>query len=289
MSADQAKAFFTKQAGDPDVGFISGGDAQSAIGVIYQDMQARFDYMTHAQPVPYNPQSGYSEGAVVDFQSTFYVAKSDTQAGQSPTTSPGKWLSLELDDIARKAAHAATPGDLAALLPSGPGIPEGQVAAPPGSTFLQTDATNDAKGWIRWVKAKGNGNTGWVAGADADTGWRDVASLVTPGAGLTALMLRVRRVGLTVQWIVQWTQDATPPTVCTLSVPEGFRYSTSAVWTFFEAQGQHQQAGQAYTSSDGATLNFRPIASEAVRATFTHGLVAAADQAWPTTLPGTPA
>ena len=57
---------------------------------------------------------------------------------------------------------------------SGTGSPEGVVTAAPGSTWLQTDSTTDVKGWIRWVKATGTGKTGWVAGPEADTGWRSL-------------------------------------------------------------------------------------------------------------------
>ena len=57
---------------------------------------------------------------------------------------------------------------------SGTGAPEGVVPAAPGSTWLQIDASNDVKGWIRWVKATGTWDTGWIAGPEADTGWRNV-------------------------------------------------------------------------------------------------------------------
>ena len=55
---------------------------------------------------------------------------------------------------------------------SGTGTPESAIIAAPGSTFLQTDSTTDVKGWIRWIKATGTGSTGWIAGPEADTGWR---------------------------------------------------------------------------------------------------------------------
>ena len=53
---------------------------------------------------------------------------------------------------------------------SGTGTPEGVVIAAPGSTWLQTDASNDVKGWIKWMKATGTGSTGWVAGPEAGEG-----------------------------------------------------------------------------------------------------------------------
>ncbi len=66
---------------------------------------------------------------------------------------------------------------------SGTGAPESVIAAAPGSTWLQTDSTTDVKGWIKWVKATGTGNTGWIAGPEADTGWRKV--LIWSGGAFT--------------------------------------------------------------------------------------------------------
>ena len=78
----------------------------------------------------------------------------------------------------------------------GTGSPEGVVTAAPGSTWLQTDATTDVKGWLRWIKATGTGNTGWVAGPEADTGWRNVsASLINGWASAYGLGPYIRRIG----------------------------------------------------------------------------------------------
>jgi hypothetical protein len=76
-------------------------------------------------------------------------------------------------------SHIATNG---AVHLSGTGVPESVITAAPGSTWLQTDSTTDVKGWIRWQKATGTGSTGWVAGADADTGLRGTLGTTTaPG------------------------------------------------------------------------------------------------------------
>jgi hypothetical protein len=53
---------------------------------------------------------------------------------------------------------------------AGTGSPEGVVTAPVGSTWIDTNATTGA---IRWIKASGTGNTGWIV-AEGDTGWRTV-------------------------------------------------------------------------------------------------------------------
>ena len=58
----------------------------------------------------------------------------------------------------------------------GSGSPEGNVAAPVGSIYTDTAATNGA---IRWIKTSGTGNTGWRV-EHGDTGWRNVRSLISP-------------------------------------------------------------------------------------------------------------
>lgn len=80
---------------------------------------------------------------------------------------------------------------------SGTGTPEGVVVAAPGSTWLQTDSTTDVKGWIKWVKATGTGNTGWVAGAEADTGRRNVVADIDAdwAANASVGYIRLQRVG----------------------------------------------------------------------------------------------
>ena len=54
---------------------------------------------------------------------------------------------------------------------TGTGSPEGNVAAPIGSVYTDTAATNGA---IRWIKTSGTGNTGWRV-EYGDTGWRDIS------------------------------------------------------------------------------------------------------------------
>lgn len=87
---------------------------------------------------------------------------------------------------------------------SGTGTPEGVITAAPGSTFLQTDSTTDAKGWLRWVKATGTGSTGWVAGAEADTGWRLVTASMSGWAGTNWM----RRIGSQVTFQINATRSS---------------------------------------------------------------------------------
>lgn len=56
----------------------------------------------------FNPATPYTAGQAVMYNGKLYVAKQDTTAGQTPDSNPGKWLALDLADIALKAAHALT-------------------------------------------------------------------------------------------------------------------------------------------------------------------------------------
>lgn len=62
-------------------------------------------------PVPYDPAHAYAEGDIIIYNGSWWVAKTATQAGQDPTTHPGKWQVLDLEAIASKAAHAANQND----------------------------------------------------------------------------------------------------------------------------------------------------------------------------------
>lgn len=60
----------------------------------------------------------------------------------------------------------------------GTGFPNGVISAPVGSTYIDTNATNGA---IKWVKATGSGNTGWVPTASLQD-WNYFSSSVTKSA-----------------------------------------------------------------------------------------------------------
>lgn len=83
---------------------------------------------------------------------------------------------------------------------SGTGSPEGVVTAPPGSSWLQTNATNDVKGWIRWNKATGTGSSGWEVGPEYDTGWRDMTAVALLNGWTAGSRLQLRRLGNTVRY-----------------------------------------------------------------------------------------
>jgi hypothetical protein len=123
------------------------------------------------------------------------VARFDSTAGAIQTSG------VVIDDNNRLTVATGATGGYGfasgAVHLSGTGSPEGVVTAAPGSTWLQTDATTDVKGWIRWIKATGTGNTGWVAGPEADTGWRDVSASLNAAWALDTVagLLHIARVG----------------------------------------------------------------------------------------------
>ncbi len=75
----------------------------------------------------------------------------------------------------------------------GTGQPNGRVAAPPGSTYIDTAVTCGA---VKWIKMWGTGNTGWTV-LYGDTGWRDAKSLLDPFWDSTS-NLQLRRINKTV-------------------------------------------------------------------------------------------
>lgn len=169
---------------------------------------------------------------------------------------------------------------------SGTGSPEGVVTAAPGSTWLQTDATNDVKGWIRWVKATGTGNTGWVAGPEADTGWRNVSASVT--GGYTTPSALVRRVGAVVQ--IRFNSGTTPTLTNgawnkVLDVPVGFRPTVNVDPLTWNANFT-SDLRRGYVGTDGG-VNLMG-AGATVAATSLHVTFTTTDP-WPTSLPGSAA
>lgn len=185
---------------------------------------------------------------------------------------------------------------------TGTGAPEGIITAAPGSTYLQTDATNDVKGWIKWVKATGTGNTGWVAGAEADTGWRNVSGSLNAAWALhaTAGVLTLRRVSNLVTLTgrlervtasgnrYEWSN--------VYSTPNGFRPATAMAGYVFGVLGN---GWSEFTRSQVLMSNLNDSAVGVV-VSGDAGTWAAGDDlifqaqwvtsdAWPTSLPGTAA
>lgn len=183
---------------------------------------------------------------------------------------------------------------------SGTGSPEGVVTAAPGSTWLQTDATTDVKGWIRWMKATGTGNTGWQVGPEADTGLRNIASIIdadwAPYASSGYLSLR--RIGQTVTLVGQLER-------VTASGTRSDMDPVVTVPTGFVPQSAWRAIGQAvyYVSAAAANIGYLGDVASADRMDViipSGGTWAAGDgvfieaswitaDAWPSSLPGSAA
>ena len=160
----------------------------------------------------------------------------------------------------------------------GTGSPEGVVTAVVGATYVDTAATLGA---IRWVKASGSGNTGWKVDC-GDTGWRNLnTGGFVNGAVSASWDMAVRRLGGVVHLRYNATLAASVPSGSALyTMPSGFRISQGK--THVTGTASHQPA---YDGS-GSLLAF----GAGFASTFlVLNDVYVTDDAWPTTLPGTPA
>lgn len=170
---------------------------------------------------------------------------------------------------------------------SGTGAPEGVVTAAPGSTWLQTDSTTDVKGWIRWIKATGTGNTGWVAGPEADTGWRDVTP-AAPTGWTTLSYIKIRRRGDEVEVRIGGTTD-TAGLGSLYAVPTGYSpgaaAAAGAAVLFNGGSGASVASTSLYFGSGSGILTAYRPASTAVFGAVKYQT----NQAWPTSLPGSAA
>lgn len=165
---------------------------------------------------------------------------------------------------------------------SGTGAPEYSVAASPGSTYLQVGATNDVKGWIKWIKATGTSTTGWIAGPEADTGWRDISSMLLNGWTINAAdgAFHVRRVGNTVTLRAHIYNGTLSSTMWT--APSGFRPSKN---TYFPVS--HFTSGAAIGGGYwGINGEFQRYTSNAAAY---NTITVVTNDAWPSSLPGTAA
>ena len=165
----------------------------------------------------------------------------------------------------------------------GTGSPEGKIAAPVGSVYNDTAATNGA---IRWIKSSGTGTTGWRV-EYGDTGWRNV----TP-AGYTG-SLSARRVGEMV--MVRLTALAPPedvvlPTIANLT--PGFQSAGRVMGSITRlnslgVQGRLWIEGGLVRVVVGTGTKIDDPYTPSHQ--YTGVEIYPTPDPWPTTLPGTPA
>lgn len=185
-----------------------------------------------------------------------------------------------------RMVESATDYGLLSWLDAGRGIgvgsPEGVVAAPFGTRYVDTAGTVGAVEWVKW---SGTGNTGWVA-SGSDTGDRLVASSI---ANLGDATLVARRVGSQVTvTLIQGTAGTATGTVSLTTLPVGFRPTRtgSIVAAPVVTQTGALVTGAALAITDAGVVTL----TGATNATRHYAQVTyTTANAYPTTLPGTAA
>lgn len=180
----------------------------------------------------------------------------------------------------------------------GTGSPEGVVSAPVGTVYRDLAATNGA---VLWVKASGTGNTGWRV-MWGDTGWRqviawDASGNITEGslnadfAPLpgSAGWVRVRRTAAETMIAIRNLGVATAGTSSGIYVmPVGFQSTSPSIALAAPAHVRDLTTGQPPSLLMLSGVVRRPSdISWTTAVKFTETLaVWPAQDAWPTTLPG---
>ena len=146
---------------------------------------------------------------------------------------------------------SSNPGQVNEYEIHGTGMPNGQIEAPIGTTYVDTAVTNGA---LKWIKHSGDGNTGWKV-LIGDTGWRTLKSISRTGNSF----IKIRRVNNLVTYQfggLQWgwfgvirrngpgyvrhnsTGDRGVKVLGPGGIPEGFRSEASLVGSTFKDDGR---------------------------------------------------
>lgn len=169
----------------------------------------------------------------------------------------------------------------------GAGSPQGVVRAPAGTEYIDTSGTNGA--W-KWIKKTAISTTGWVV-TEGDTGWREmpVDTWISSVAFPVVSKQRLRRVGDTVWVGLEFEYEAAQFSYRPSATPAGFRPDLSAFSAPMAGySGEPIQIGVFGVNSSGTTfMRTRAGIASATTGYFTTSWTTS--QAWPTTLPGTPA
>ena len=190
-----------------------------------------------------------------------------------------------------EAAQAATQAAAIHEL-RGTGMPNGVVTADPGTYYTDTAGTNGA--W-RWLKTSGTGSAGWTV-VHGDTGWRRIFEASEVPADWQSGSLDIRRRGSTVTLRFN-TLQVTPGTGAsktTAMLTNGFQLTPTTTrdgaWLVSTTDGQPHKV-----IIYNPTLWYMGSLADLTMA-FTRGntrlrgsISWETDDAWPTTLPGTPA
>ena len=159
----------------------------------------------------------------------------------------------------------------------GTGSPEGAVTAPVGSTWRDTNATTGA---IKWIKATGTGNTGWVV-EYGDTGQRYLTAVLENG--WTAAAFHIRRTGRLVYLTAVNLVGTASSSTTAYTLPVGFRPPNTTQLPAWYDTGVTMSPGVILFTTGEATLG-------GTRTNYTNGRIASSwitPDAWPASLPGT--
>lgn len=168
----------------------------------------------------------------------------------------------------------------------GEGNPNGVVAAPIGSRYVDKLATNET---VEWTKTSGgDSNEGWTAPAKEtkDTGVRNIASLITPiPAGAIVHYARLQRWGN----VVSMYLDLTMPTAATPSwavIPSALPGFSPGFDRYGALQDNRETAntGGTQVSSTGQVFIYNTVSPK--KRDRYSGTWLTRD-AWPAALPGT--
>ena len=294
MSLSSAKAKLDAQGGDPVTGYISKADHQESYDELVDDTALTGSTTAEALDV-----TGALTAGTIASDAT--VAGTGLAGGllssanpvingvAAPGTSaiPSRQDHVHASDTTR--APLASPTFTGTVtIPSGlvlgtvthtegTGSPQSVVTAIVGSTYIDTAATTGA---IKWIKASGTGNTGWVV-EYGDTGLRNiVASLEN---GWTAAGVMLRRVGRVASLYVPSLNAAAASSDTFYTLPVGFRVSGSYAGAPYLAQFYGGGLLQSNYSTGVLYVPSRGVGTHAL----TNVVMWLAEETWPSSLPGT--
>ena len=184
----------------------------------------------------------------------------------------------------------------------GTGMPNGQVEAPIGTTYVDTAVTNGA---LKWIKQSGTGNTGWKV-LIGDTGWRTLNSVSRAGNSF----IKIRRVNNLVTYQfggLQWgwfgvgrrngpgfvrhnsSGDKGAKLTYPNGIPEGFRSENSLVGPTYDDKGRPYGIWYLGGKSDlnfiQFTFNENIPTDKDIGDIRVSAISYVTDEDWPTTLP----
>ena len=212
-------------------------------------------------------QATASAGVAQAAASTASTARDQAQEARSGAES----AAASADAARDQAATSAT--TLNTWFLRGSGSPLGVVTpASAGVQYVDLAATNGARIWI----STGNANTSWRV-VEGDTGLRDVTSFLTFPSVVTIEKAFLSRVGQLCTFSIRnMTLSAAYSGVLALGIPAGFKTSDSNV-RYYNGKARID----VYQNGDGWL-------TDTASSSFVY-MTWVTRNAWPTTLPGTPA